>query len=750
MVLRRCTRVQLRSSAGEPSGRVAGPRRRENPLVSERQPQLGSKQATTRPTGSPSGPTGSPSGPRRHRELDSEQAYLDFAQECLITSRDRVHRITDEYKPTAGGTSQARHERESIVDGVVSRLSKLDLGDRSLVFGRIDEAGTGERFYIGRLGIWDANHDTVVVDWRAPVAEPFYRATGRAPMGLERRRHFSARGSVLLGIEDEVFGDLVYDLRDQATSERVTGEGALIAAIEAARTGRLGDIIGTIQSEQDEIIRAPMPGVLLVQGGPGTGKTVVALHRAAYLLYTHRFPLEGQGVLVIGPNRLFLAYIEQVLPSLGEAGVEVAVLADLLSPRVRVNGFDDEEVAFVKGDLRMTKVLARAVQDRRRRLREDFNIGFGLQRLRLSVDGSSRIVDAARRRFGGGNSGRKFVEDRVFEALATSARKGADPAQVRERLRHETSIRKLLDWIWPVLSPAHLLHDLFGSAALLRSAAKDSFGDEIMSLHRPRSAHADNTTWTFSDVALLDEARALLGKRPGKHDTDVVRTYGHICVDEAQDLSPMELRMIRRRSLNGSMTVVGDIAQGTSAWAAQGWGQVLNLLRSKHPVRRRELTISYRLPGPAMKLANRVLPHAAPGLRPPRPVREDGDSPRLVQVSDIAGPELIDCVRAELDAVGHGNVAVIIAGSDEARLCASFLCHRLDFGVANRHGLDRQVSVVPVKLVKGLEVDSAIVVEPGRILGEEREGVRSLYVALTRATKRITVVHCDPLPELLE
>lgn len=709
------------------------------------------------------------------------------------------------------------------MEGAVHRLSRLDLGDRSLVFGRIDfasaaeeSAGTGEegavavgeeaavagrrartgedaagsavdsgagndaagdghtgsreRFYIGRVGVWDDAQNTVVVDWRAPVAEPFYRATGREPLGLERRRHFATRANSLLGIDDEVFGELA-----RGQDRPVSGEGALIAVMEAARTGRLGDIVGTIQGEQDEVIRAPLPGVLLVQGGPGTGKTVVALHRAAYLLYTHRFPLEGQGVLVIGPNRLFLSYIEQVLPSLGEAGVEISVLADLLSPRVHADGFDEEPTALVKGDQRMSEVLAQAVRDRQRSLREDFRFGFGVQRLRLSVDESSHIVTEARRRSRGHNSGRKHVERRVFAALADSAnraaarragsgRGGPRPAggyrtveaeTLREQLRHETAVRELLDWMWPLLTPAQLLHDLFGSQALLHSANRSTTGkalfadDEIERLHRERSARASDVTWSFSDVALLDEARALLGARPGKADADAVRTYGHICIDEAQDLSPMELRMIRRRSLNGSMTVVGDIAQATGAWALDNWGQLLALLAPEHEVRRRELTIGYRIPGPTMTLANRVLRKAAPGLTPPRPVRSQGDAARMVQVPDLGGPELAGLVRAELVEVGEGNVAVIVSASVYPLLRKALDRHGLTFGVAGRHGLGQRVTLVPVRLVKGLEVDSALVVEPARILSEERQGVRALYVALTRATKRVAVVHAEPLPDLL-
>ena len=634
-----------------------------------------------------------------------------------------------------------------MIEVAVVRLGQLNLGDRSLVFGRIDLEGTGERFYIGRLGVWDREQDPVVVDWRAPIAEPFYRATGREPMGIERRRHFATRGRVLLGIDDELFGDLG-DVDPDELGTR--GQGALIAALEASRTGRLGDIVATIQGEQDEIIRADMGGMLVVQGGPGTGKTVVALHRAAYLLYTHRFPLEGQGVLVVGPNRLFVAYIEQVLPSLGEAGVTIAVLADLLRPKVRVDRLDDESAARIKGDRRMIGVIARAAQDRERVLREELVIGFGLQRLRISVAESTQIIAEARRRSRGHNSGRRIVEELFFSVLAASARNHVDPKTVRERLRHDLAVREALDWMWPVLTPAHLLHDLYGSRALLRSANRGAFtDDEILRLHRPRADHADDVVWRFQDVPLLDEARAVLGYRPGKRDQDAVRTYGHICIDEAQDLSPMELRMIARRSLNGSMTIVGDIAQATGAWANDDWDDIISALPHKQEPRMRQLTIGYRIPGPAMALANKVLPFAAPGLRPPQPVREDGEAPRVVAIGNRFQDELVDIVRTELDVVAEGNVAVVVPDSLVDEVHAAFAAHEMAVGGPTRHGLDQQVTVVPVRLVKGLEVDAVVVVEPARIVAEERQGVRSLYVALTRATKRVTVAHREPLPEML-
>jgi len=302
-------------------------------------------------------------------ELETEQAYVDHAYEHLTGARDRALALTSMVEVGSGGTNQARFERDAIWETVAARLGQLDMGDAALVFGRIDQepdAGSG-RYYIGRVGVWDSKQDPVVVDWRAPVAESFYRATGSDPMGLQRRRHFVSRGRTLLGLEDELFGDI--DRFREEAGQGLHGEGALIAALETARTGRLQDIVATIQAEQDKIIRAPLPGVLLVSGGPGTGKTVVALHRAAYLLYTHRFPLEGQGVLVVGPNRLFLAYIEQVLPSLGEAGVEMATLGDLVGGLRVLDTRDAEPVARLKGDLRMVHFVARAVRTRQRPLR---------------------------------------------------------------------------------------------------------------------------------------------------------------------------------------------------------------------------------------------------------------------------------------------------------------------------------------------------------------------------------------------
>jgi len=699
-----------------------------------------------------------------HPDLEAEQAYIDHAYACLEESRKSASRLTSMVEVGRGGTEQARFEREVIYETVINRLTHLQLGDAALCFGRIDQAAQApgeidESFYIGRIAVSDSEQEPTIVDWRAPIAEPFYRATGREPMGLARRRHFATRGRRLLGVEDELFGDTLASLGlpvGETGENIVRGQGALFTALEASRTGRLGDIVATIQGEQDEIIRAPLPGVLVVQGGPGTGKTVVALHRAAYLLYTHRFPLEGQGVLVIGPNRLFLGYIEQVLPSLGEAGVELAVLADLVHD-VSIRSYDVGRASRVKGDPRMVRFLKRAVRDRERALRNDLVIGYGLQRLVLRRDRSAQIIADARRRYRRHNPARKYVENEFFAALAHSGRGELLPSEVRERLRRDPAIREALEWMWPILSPAQFLQDLFGASGLLRNAGSGLLTeDEWDALYRERSEILTDVAWTHDDAPLLDEARSLLGPKPRRNrqgesrEADEIRTYGHIVVDEAQDLSPMQLRMLERRSLNGSMTVVGDIAQATGQWAHESWDEILELLPTKREPHRSELTLGYRLPAPIMALAARVLRRAAPDLRPPRSVREDGAEPIIERaLPGRLGEAIAAVTRSERAAVDPGQVAVVCPASIIDEVCEALDSADIAYGRATRHGLEHRVTVVEVGLVKGLEVDAVVVVEPQLIADEQAQGNRALYVALTRATKRLAIVHELPLPASL-
>ncbi len=724
---------------------------------------------------------------QQHPDLADEQAYIDHAYECLDTSREAAWRMRDMTEADLGGTFQARFERNAFDEALLKRLTDLDLGDASLVFGRIDRSAESpdavESFHIGRLAVADEDREPVVVDWRAPVAEPFYRATGRSPMGLLRRRHFVVEGRKLLGLEDELFGEghlgLGHDEGldgssgassapssgpplgvDAGDGTGLRGYSTLLAALERGRTGSLGDIVATIQGEQDEIIRSPQHGVLVVQGGPGTGKTVVALHRAAYLLYTHRFPLEDQGVLVIGPNRVFLRYIERVLPSLGEAGVDQVVLSDLvpgvqfLRPDDRA-GADSTIAARVKGDVRMSDVIDQAVNERERALRDDLVIPFRTGYIRLRVDESARIVKNARRRFRRHNSGRKFVENEVWSALAATYRDPEIGARdIKETLRGTPEIREALDRMWPLLTPAQLLHDLFGSKALLRLATRGVLDEsEALSLYRPRSESVDDVRWTPADVALLDDARDVLGPKAGRNgkidDADEIRTFGHIVIDEVQDLTPMQLKMATRRSLNGAMTIVGDLAQATGPLAPTDWDDVLDHLPDRKPSRVIGLSVGYRIPGQIMELANKVMAAATPSLRAPLSVRVGDATPVFVRASGALGAAVADEVRSITTELPNASLGVIAPDSMIDELSEHLTAAGVNHGTATRTGLDEGVTLVPVSVVKGLELDAVVVVEPARIVADHEHGMRSLYVALTRPTQRLSVVHADDLPQPL-
>ena len=711
---------------------------------------------------------------QQHPDLPEEQAYIDHAYDCLNSSREAAWRMRDMTEADLGGTFQARFERNAFDEALVKRLTDLDLGNASLVFGRIDRYAESpdalESFHIGRLAVADESREPIVVDWRAPVAEPFYRATGRDAMGLARRRHFAVEGQNLLGIEDELFGEGHLGVgHDEGLDGSMPSNGApeirgystLLASLERGRTGTLGDIVATIQGEQDEIIRSPQAGVLVVQGGPGTGKTVVALHRAAYLLYTHRFPLEDQGVLVIGPNRVFLRYIERVLPSLGEAGIEQVVLADLV-PDVQFlrpgdDGDDWPEAARLKGDQRMSDVIDQAIGDRERPLRHDLVLPFRTGYVRLRAEDSARIVRTARRRFKRHNSGRRYVESEFWAALASSWRDDEVGARaVRETLRGTDEVRAALDSMWPVLSPAQLLHDLFGSKALLKSAGRGVLDEhEALLLFRERSESVDGVRWTASDVALLDDARDVLGPKLGKNgkvdEYDEIRTYGHIVIDEVQDLTPMQLKMATRRSLSGSMTIVGDIAQATGPLAPDSWDDVLVHLPDRKPSRVIGLSVGYRIPQQIMQLADRVMEYATPSLRPPRSVRVGDAAPAIVAAASAErlAATVAREVASMIDALPNGSLGVVAPDRLIPELSGALTDAGIDHGTATRTGLDAGVTLVPVSVVKGLELDGVVVVEPAQIVSDLVQGMRSLYVALTRSTQRLTVVHAAALPEPL-
>ena len=691
-----------------------------------------------------------------------------------------------------GGTHSNRLERDVRVLLTERRLADLRVGETGLCFGRIDRVD-GDRHYIGRLAIADVDNEPLVVDWRAPAAEPFYRATGRQPLGLTRRRHFILRGRRLAGIDDELLGD-----ESDHEGLILMGEGALLAALERGRTGRMSDIVATIQREQDEIIRAPLPGIVVVQGGPGTGKTAVALHRAAYLLYTHRFPLDRAGVLLVGPNPLFLRYVEQVLPALGEHTVTLATPATLVPTLVR--GTDDAPTARVKGDARMATMLARAVADRQRALPRRAVFAYHDFRPTLTRDASAAIVARARRQGGTHNARRRTVERLVLTHLRRQAPVDADERDAFDSLVGASRpFLEALERMWPVLTPEELLHDLFGFPALLRLAAGDVLAEEEWRLlHRPRSPRLADVAWSEADAALLDDVAVHLG--PARRRGDAVaangdaarwerervvagiegidpvmkrdllrhleeleagpaaaeapdpwsRTFGHVLVDEAQDLSPMQLRMLGRRCPSGSMTVMGDLGQATSQWSPASWDDVVAHLPGRRPPTRVELTVNYRTPAEVMELAGRVLTASGAGVTPSRAARRAGIDPVFTPTDRTALPgavaAAVDTERASVGDGGGGKVGVIAPPSLVEDLAAM-----LPAGARGPDVLHAPVALLAVTQAKGLEFDSVVVVEPARIVAESagpdtRPGLRALYMALTRTTRRLHVVHAEPLP----
>jgi hypothetical protein len=755
-------------------------------------------------------------------DLEEEQAFLDHAHASLQAMRVEAAQLRDSVMDLGrGGTFQSRTERDIVVRSALARLEQLDIGDQALCFGRIDVAedaitGQPDSFHIGRLAVSGPEREPLVVDWRAPIAEPFYRATGRDPLGLTRRRHLNVKRQQVLGVEDEYFSDDEGTFRalDPQQSGQVEpdglvksdapigGPGALFAALGRARSGQMGDIIATIQAEQDEIIRAPLNGALMVQGGPGTGKTAVALHRAAYLLYTHRFPLESQGVLVVGPNPLFLRYIEQVLPSLGETGVTLSTVSGLVK-LVVVSGTESSALAKVKGSAAMAKVIARAIRLRQRTLREPFQVPFGGLILRMNPDQSKQILERATRRSGSHNLRRRFVEAEAVRLFAKVIERRRDASEfdddqdgemdlkeLRSQLRQVPEFIELLNRLWPRLSPHELLHDLYGSLALLNAAGKQLLTDaEIRLLARPRSESLDDVRWTDADVALIDEAQALLGPRHegAKRRVEVmrdrdgmswpegldgrfmaetqeisdeeIRAYGHLVVDEVQDLSPMQLRMLARRTLNGSMTVVGDVAQSTAPWTPSGWSDIEQHLTPTRVPQRVELTVSYRTPAEVLEMATPVLREGAPEILPPTPVRRAGIRPLW---SLVASDELLAAtVKATKDhvlAIGEGRVAVLASAQFASQILEALVAEGLDAvdpRIAGSRGLSAPVVVVPVDEANGLEFDAVTVVEPmdvalrGAANGATTptvRGLRTLYVAMTRPTRRLTLVATKPGP----
>lgn len=763
------------------------------------------------------------------REIAEEQSFLDLSLGALDHMRDEARSLRDSAAVANMRGAGDLVERDVVMATALSRLDQLAIGDQPLFFGRIDYAPNGsghcDTYHVGRLAVSDEQLNALVVDWRAPVAEAFYRATGVESLGLSRRRHVAIRNNEVTGVEDEYFADangelaLPDDEVRSATQEGLVdggfalgGPGALLAALGRARTGRMGDIIATIQGEQDRIIRTPLAGILLVQGGPGTGKTAVALHRAAYLLFTHRNSLERQGVLVVGPNPLFLNYIENVLPSLGESGVTLSTISGLVT-NVTVRGRDDEAVDWLKGDLRMVTFIARALRTRQHPLRDDVEIPVGRAIVLLKASYTKEIVERARRRPGNHNQRRSAVGRELANRLANEyherfVHEGSDEfsqvSELADQIRSTPQFKEVLQRVWPRLSGQELLYDLFGARALIRAAGKDLLSDEEMELlYRPRDLPLEEVRWTKADAALIDEARTLLGPRrrprpvqkagesdvldgvdldayafnvraaalreaarlaPAQNmDLDEAEfvTYGHIVIDEAQDLSPMELRVLKRRDLTGSMTIVGDMGQATTISSSASWNSLIEILEPRRALTRVDLTVSYRTPEEVLDFAAPTLLAAASDLAAPKPVRRAGTQPIVEVVEpDAFSSTLVEATIRECRAVAPGRVAVIVAGARVPEIVDLLVGHGIDAidpREQESRGLSADLVVLAAEGANGLEFDATIVVEPAQIASRgsldpkktTARGLRTLYVAMTRPTRRLAIVACEELPATL-
>ncbi|MEA5362715.1 AAA family ATPase [Amycolatopsis sp., V23-08] len=733
-------------------------------------------------------------------ELAREQAYVTTLYTKLDAERVDAQRRLDETLRLTGGTPQARTERDVATTLYTDRLAQLGSVEQGLAFGRLDfvPGSTEETTYIGRLGLFDEDDDyqPLLVDWRAPVARPFYLATAASPEGVRRRRHLRSLTRKVTGFDDEIL-DLA--AADQGQDLGLAGEAALLAALEQRRTGEMSDIVATIQAEQDRIIRAPLGGVMVVQGGPGTGKTAVALHRAAYLLYTHRQQLTTRGVLVVGPNSTFLRYIGQVLPSLGETGVLLATVGQLY-PGLDADGVERRETAEIKGRLVMADVLANAVRDRQRVPDPVLEVEYEHDVLKLDRKTCTDARTRARRSRRPHNPARRLFVSDVLDALTRQASRklgedlldSQDVQDIRAELAADEHIAAALDELWPVLTPEGVLDDLFADRERLGSAARKHLSEaERALLESSRDAK-----WTPSDVPLLDELAELIGvddtearverKRREREDrayaegvldileqdeeiideellrvsdvldaelfaerqqerseltaaqraaADRTWTFGHVIVDEAQELSAMDWRLLMRRSPNRSMTLVGDVAQTGAAGGARSWGEVLSPYVEDR-WRLEQLTVNYRTPAEIMAVAARVLAEVDAGLTAPSSVRETGVPPWSVRSADLAS-ELPDLVTAELSAVDGGTVAVLVPAA------------RFDEVSAVLGAFGERLSVLTVERSKGLEFDAVVLVAPDEVVAGSPRGLNDLYVALTRATRRLGVVRTgDDVPAL--
>jgi hypothetical protein len=679
--------------------------------------------------------------------LDAERAYLLESRKFLGLMRDDVLSLR-----ALGGDPVSE---EFLKAELYHRAEALkDLPDTPLFFGRLDYDTGGESLHIGRRHVHDPDGTPVVIDWRAPVSRPFYRASRDHPMGLELRRRFGFAGGELTAFEDERFtaGPSLDRARHPMGAEPVSR--ILIEEIERPRSGPMRDIVATIQPDQDDIVRADVGQTVCVQGAPGTGKTAVGLHRVAYLLYAYSERVARRGVLVIGPNRAFLAYIRNVLPALGEVDVSQLTVTELAAT-VPVRGSDTATAGRVKGDTRMAEVLSRAVWSRLAEPSEPLVLSRGTRRLRISAYDLAGLATGLRERGLRYGAGRDLLGHRIAHVILSQLEAAGETCDDRthDAVRRSPPVRAVVDAIWPKVDPVRLVFGLLSDADALAAAA-DGLLDEaeqqaVVWTRPPRGP--GSARWSPADAVLIDEARGLIERIPG---------LSHVVVDEAQDLSPMECRAIGRRCETGAATVLGDLAQGTTPWATADWADLLGHL-GKPAAELRVLRTGYRVPRQILDYASRLLSRIAPGLSPAASLREDPDALQVLAVpaGRLAGQLAAVCAAA---AGQPGSTAVIAADQQVPELSRALggLPHTVlgepagepatGEPAAEEPATGGQLSLVPVTMAKGLEFDHVIVVEPAAIARAEARGLARLYVALTRAVSRLTVLHTEPLPPPLD
>jgi DNA helicase IV len=663
-------------------------------------------------------------------EIRAEQDYLDLSHAALSAMHRRAKALLEDLR-------DAGHPDLDYQAALMHRIAVLAESPRPLLFGRIDEEA-GPSWHIGRRHVEDQEGDPVVVDWRAPVSTPFYRARVDDALGLARRRQVMVDRGRVVAVADDLFSRNDGD----PSSTRLRGGDALLAELERARTGEMLDIVATIQAEQDEIIRAPLDLLMAVQGGPGTGKTAVGLHRAAFLLYNHP-QLARDGVLVLGPSRAFLRYIAQVLPSLGEEAVLQSTVADI-APRSKVQAEDPLDVRLIKGDPRMSDVLMRALRQRRRPIAEDVTLRARFTRCTLSMEVVNDLSDLIAEGAAPYKSGRLALRSRLVslarQVVRASGRLDADQDWFERELTASDGFGQLLDHLWPSVSPVALVTELLTNGTRLQAAAVGILSDtEWPLLLRGAGQRVTRHQWTIDDLALLDEATFLISGRS--------RTYGHIVVDEAQDLTPMQFRMVARRAPAGSLTILGDLAQTTGAWSYRSWDEILQHLPAAAPIRRDELTLGYRAPGQVLDLASRLLPVAAPAVRPTQSIRRGRREPRMIRVDP--GRLLRESVREAIELAGENFLVGLVVPTSHLAPMAAEVRGNHQIGLLERDGMERPITVVSAVAVKGLEFDAVVVVEPAAIAGDDARGLRLLYVAMTRPIQHLSMVHSEPLPALL-